>query len=605
MRQVRLKQSLRVLLPFFLMGLAGPVHSQQVSAVVQGEYIVKMKSGLAHKVGLKMGAKGMVRAAFAANGTFHVKAADESLVADLKNDPDVEYVEPNFVLQSIDSVIHAQNLTAQAASYYDQTGSAVKATEAWAQSSAYATANRPIVAIVDTGLDKTHSVFVNSNALWVNTGEIPANQIDDDNNGYVDDVNGWNFITGTGDFTDDESHGTHVAGIVLGATQDILATTLQPAKIRLMPLKFLDSTGSGSTAAAINAIYYAVNMGAKVINCSWGGGSYSRALQDAMTYAYNHGVLVTTAAGNYSSNNDVSPMYPANYTVPSNISVAATTDSDVLASFSNFGATSVAIGSPGLYVFSTMPGNTFATLSGTSMAAPFIAGSAALALRESTSLTGYQLKSLVTSTADSIPGLHGQVSSSGRVNVLQMVVGAQGMTGVQAYQPTYVPVYQVDRSVASDSTTSATPAGCGLVKAVSAGAGPGSPGSSGALAILFGLPFLVWFTLRRKAPQFHRRFERYTMESQVMVRSNGRELVGTLKTISMGGACFNVDEALERGGSVTMKITGPEGSEAIEVEGRVVWSERNQSYGVQFNEVREGVRETLFGWTRKLMRQEN
>lgn len=586
------------------------VHAQSGPVAVPGEYILKIKSQAASQVHGKLQGKAFLKAAFALKGAYHLSDVnDEGLIESLKADPDVEYIEPNYYLNSIEPETDGQKMNAQGARYYDQTGSAVKATEAWAASASYSNSNRPIVAIIDTGVDIDHYVFRDSNAIWVNPGEVPGNGIDDDFNGYIDDVHGWNFVTGSPTVADDENHGTHVAGIVLGATQDILADTMQPAKVRLMPLKFLDSRGSGTTSSAVSAIYYAVNMGAKVINCSWGGSSYSRALHDAMTHAYNNSVLLVTAAGNYSSNNDATAIYPANYSVPSNISVAASTDSDRLASFSNFGSSTVHVAAPGSYVYSTLPGDWFSSLSGTSMAAPFVAGTAALALREAPQISAYQLQQLVMSTIDVAPMTKGQTISGGRINAQRMVQTAKTLVTSVAYSPQYSPVYQADRSVASTEAESPGGAGCGMVSALGAAGARGGPGGgwggSAAMALLFGLPMVVWFAARRSSvtPASRRQFDRYVMESDLVIKCGDREIVGTMKTISLGGLSFNVDEALEKGGNVQLKVMGPDGREAIEVEGRIVWSERNQAYGVQFEQAQDGVRSMISSWTRNLVKQ--
>nr|HRO68538.1 S8 family peptidase [Pseudobdellovibrionaceae bacterium] len=341
-----------------------PAAASASAEVVDGEYIVRFKPTGSARVQQKLRGKAFLKAAFAGKGTFHLTQTDPALVGELSADPDVLYIEPNYRLSSIKPAEAGK--PQQDPGVYSQTYASVRATEAWQLASPTDANNRPIVAIIDTGLDASHPVFTRSNSVWVNPGEIPGNGIDDDFNGYVDDVNGWNFIGNSANFFDDENHGTHVAEIVLGATQNIVGAPTIESKIRLMPLKFLDKNGSGSTAAAVNAIYYAVNMGAKVINCSWGGSSYSRALHDAITHAYEKGVLVVTAAGNYSSNNDSAPMYPANYAVPSNLAVAAATDGDRLASFTNYGSKTVHLASPGVYVFSTLPGGWWASMSGTS-----------------------------------------------------------------------------------------------------------------------------------------------------------------------------------------------------------------------------------------------
>lgn len=591
---------------------ASAVHGQVAS---DGEYIVKMRS---HSSALhsKLQGKASLKSSLPLKNAYHIDAkAHPEVIEELKNDPDVEYVEPNFKLQAIEGLDGSNQVGAQQAQKrYDQTGAAVRATEAWQSSSAASNDNRPIVAIIDTGLDANHVVFTATGAVWVNTREIPGNGIDDDHNGYVDDVNGWNFLSNSSDFHDDEDHGTHVAGIVLGATQDILADTqdLEPAKIRIMPLKFLDGSGAGTTAAAINAVYYAVDNGAKVINCSWGGSSYSRALHEAITFAYQHGVLVVSAAGNYTSNNDATALYPANYDVPSNIAVAATSDSDRLASFSNYGRTTVSVAAPGVAVFSTIPGDWFASYSGTSMAAPLVAGAAALASREAPGVSGYQLKNLITASVDRIAGLSNSVSSSGRININSMVSMAKTMVSTSAYQPDYSPVYQADtRSPASDDGASGSKGGCGLVVSTAAmsagGKGGGKGGGLGGAIIAFLLmaPLALALHLRlqsRATGRNRRRFERFVMESAIVIKAGDRELVGETKTISLGGLSFSADELLEKGGRVQMRVFAPDGKTVIDVEGQIVWNVKDKSYGVQFGAVEDKVRRAIQAWSSVLVR---
>ena len=442
--------------------------------------------------------------------------------------------------------------------------------------------------------------------MWTNPSEIAGNGIDDDFNGYVDDVHGWNFITNSPNFYDDNNHGTHVAGIVLGATMDILKSPpLSTSKIQLMPLKFLSASGSGSTSAAISAMYYAVNNGAKVINCSWGGSTYSRSLHEAMTYAYTHGVLVVTAAGNYTANNDTSDMYPANYDVPSNLSVAATNDSDYLASFSNFGVATVPVGSPGVLIYSTIPGGTYGLMSGTSMAAPFVAGAAALSLREAPQLSGYQLKGLILSSATRVSYLTGKVGTGGRIDSLAFLTAAKGQSFTISSQPDYVPAFKADRGVASADSSGTKAAGCGLLGAaelLGPGAGGGSFSNMSWLAIFLLIPVGLWISLRQSAPQARRKYDRFRMSSSVKVMLGDRELTGQMQTISLGGLSFNADEALEKGHSVTMRIASPDGKELVEVEGRIVWSEENKNYGVQFAETKMNVLDKINIWTKNLVR---
>ncbi len=597
--------------------------------VVPGEYIVKFKnltsSSQAHKK--IVGKGGQLKGAFSGRKSFHLKfdPKDKASVEALKNDPEVEYIEPNYVLRSTNedqpgvmlqsvtreeiqrpSGMTDQAVSAQTAGVYDQSGANTHTTEAWAESLPYDINKRTIVAVIDTGLDSSHTVFTQSSAVWLNLGEIPNNGVDDDFNGYVDDIKGWNFINATANFYDDQGHGTHVSGIVLGATMDILkAPPLDKAKIQIMPLKFLDANGSGSTSNAISAMYYAVNNGAKVINCSWGGSAYSRALHEAMTYAYSHGVLVVSAAGNYARNNDASGMYPANYDVPSNLSVAASNDYDYLASFSNFGVASVPVSAPGVLIYSTAPGGTYALMSGTSMAAPFVAGAAALSLREAIQLSGYQLKGMILSSATRFSQLNGKVGTGARIDSLYFINTVKGQSLAASSQPNYEPAFKVERGVASDSSSSNAAAGCGLIAAtelLGPGAGGGSFSNMSWLAIFLLIPVIFWFSLRQGSPQSRRKYDRFRMNSSIKVMLGDRELSGQIQTISLGGLSFNADEALQKGHTVTMKIASPDGKEMIEVEGSIVWSEASKNYGVKFAETKLNVLDKINMWTRQLSR---
>lgn len=604
----------------------------QMSTVVPGEYIVKMKSqsGVSsQRARAKLSARASMKASFPAMGMYHVSlnsAADPSAnLDDLKNDPDVEYIEPNYKYEKFDvasssgsgsgytlQTLLTYNWVSSSTNNYSQfsqaTVNSTQVVAAWSYSATLAqNPGKVIVAVIDSGLDSTHPVFKpfasgGTGALWVNEAEVSGQAgVDDDGNGYVDDKNGWNFISNTPNFADDNSHGTHVAGIVVGAGLNIFATPLDESKILVMPLKFLAADGSGSTANAIKAINYAVNNGAQIINNSWGGGNYSQALADAMGYAYEHQVLVVSAAGNYNSNNDSIAMYPANYSMPSNLAVASTTGNS-LSSFSNYGATTVAVGSPGEDILSTVPGGTYNYMSGTSMATPFVAGIAALALRENPTLTGYQIKEKVMATVDSLGSLNGKVSTSGRVDSSNLIQNVQSTLSLSSYQPDY----KASRAPASEAAGGA--AGCGLVKSALHN-GPGSGGSNpmaGVVAGLLMLPMLVWFVLRQRAaandPKNQRRHERFKMSSQISVKVGDRELVGSMNSISQGGLSFNTDQALEKGGVVTMRIQSPDGHEVIEVQGQVVWSEANQSYGVQFANARQGTLAMIQQWTADLVK---
>ena len=534
----------------------------------------------------------------------------EDALNDLKSDPTVEFAEPNYIYHRQSAGVEGQPVamdtvnaeSANDVSAYSQTSAPIELQQAWAAETLGRAA--PIVAVIDTGIDSTHPVFTSTGAVWTNPNEIAGNLIDDDSNGYIDDVHGWNFVANTNSPYDDDGHGTHVSGIILGTTQDITASNLQPAAIRIMPLKFLDSTGSGSTSDAVRAIYYAVNNGAKVLSNSWGGGGYSDSLLAAMAFAYDHHVIFVAAAGNAAANNDASPTYPANYNVPNVISVAATSDLDGLASFSNFGATTVHMGSPGVSIFSTLPGGYWGRESGTSMATPFVSGLAALMVRETPGITGYQVKNLIFGALNPISSLNGKATTQSRLNVYNGIMAAKGVS-VNSSQPSYSTSSMRDPS--SDATAGAA-AGCGLVKSMmndEGGGGPSGPGNNVAffaLLIVLSSPVIISLVLRQKSGAGQRRNPRYQINSEVRVKFGDRELVGQVSTISLGGVQLNTEEWLEKGGIVAMSIRSPDGRDEIQVEGKIVWSEEGKRYGVQFANAGDGALSVIGRWTQGLLK---
>jgi subtilisin family serine protease len=271
---------------------------------------------------------------------------------------------------------------------------------------------------VDTGIDYNHADLTHN--MWRNPGELP-NGLDDDNNGFVDDISGVDFANDDADPTDDSSHGTHVAGIVGAEGGNGIGGVGVNWKVRLVALKFLDENGEGNTANAAEAIDYAVKAGARVINASWGGPGFSFALSKAIRNAGNQGVLVVAAAGNEGENSDSEPEYPASYDLPNVISVAATDAGDGLVDFSNYGARTVDLGAPGDEIYSTVPKfaspSGFAYFSGTSMAAPFVSGAAALYLSRTPSATVTQVRDALLQTVDPVPALAGKTVTGGRLNL--------------------------------------------------------------------------------------------------------------------------------------------------------------------------------------------
>ncbi len=585
----------------------------QTPEVAPGEYLIKLKSGksvqsLQAKVSGKIGFKGQVSRA----GVHQLKLDQSQDFQTLSLDPDVEYIEPNYMLSKIPTSTDNKNggsqqqafseseIEALASTSYSQNYAPVQILSSWAMQAPYDVNNLPIVAVIDTGVNINHAVFTESQAIWANSAEIPSNNVDDDFNGYVDDVNGWNFNANTSSPADDDGHGTHVAGIIVGTGLNIFSAPRDQSRILVMPLKFLDGNGSGRTSDAIRAIYYAVDNGAKVINCSWGGGSYSRALLDALTYAYEQQVIVVTASGNSATNIDSTPLYPAAYAVPSNVAVAATTDSDNLASFSNYGSAAVAVAAPGYYIYSTYFGNTYTLMSGTSMAAPFVAGIAAYAWREAPQLTGYQVKQMILSSVNTKTSLTNKVTTNGRVNALNLINLAISSNAVTASQPAYKPSYESSASTSESAAGGA--GGCGLVKALSASGSSGSSGTFFAIVLtLFVclLPFGVWLSFYLLSPQSRRQYERFNVSSNIKVKLGDREIVGHMNTLSQGGLSFSAQDMIEKGSLVTMKITNPNGVGEVEVQGRIVWSEEKEAYGVQFQHATKSMTDRILSWSQR------
>lgn len=404
---------------------------------------------------------------------------------------DVEYVEPNYIyheaaVQTLDEILAMAD-----ASQRIQTTVNIEQNELWTGLTGGKA--RPIIAVIDTGIDTNHITFTSTNALWVNSGEIPGDGVDNDGNGYVDDINGFNFRDKNANIADLGGHGTHCAGIALGVGQNILLkpADIAPAKIQIMALKFIGPSG-GATSDAINAIYYAVRNGARVISNSWGGPSDSRALEDAIKFAYANEVVFVAAAGNSSTNIDSTPTYPAAYRVPNVISVAATDGQDKLATFSNFGVASVDMSAPGVSILSTYPGSVFSRLSGTSMATPFIAGTAALQFYERSDLLAYQVKNILLQKSNPAPSLVGKIGNAVRLNSNDVVQETKIVAKLDDH-PSYGATV-ASASSSEEQSSGGGGGGCGTVMKIGGGGPPSNPPWA-MLAFLF-LPVAVALKLR-------------------------------------------------------------------------------------------------------------
>jgi len=299
-------------------------------------------------------------------------------VARLSKLPFVEYAEPDYLVQAATndqyySLLYAIDNNGQAVAGVSGTPDAdMDVLEAWSTQTGDPNL---IIAVIDEGVQYDHPDLANN--MWTNAGEIAGNGIDDDGNGFVDDVYGYDFYDFDSDPMDEGGHGTHVAGTICADTNNGIGIAGVVQQCKIMALRFLGPQG-GYTSGGIASLDYAVQMGAKVSNNSWGGGGFSQGLYDAIAAARDADHIFLAAAGNDGTNNDRFPHYPSNYDLPNVVSVAATDNRDAIASFSNYGATSVDIGAPGVNIASTYVGSGYVYLSGTSMATPNVTGVVAL-----------------------------------------------------------------------------------------------------------------------------------------------------------------------------------------------------------------------------------
>ncbi|GAX60406.1 serine protease, subtilase family [Candidatus Scalindua japonica] len=293
----------------------------------------------------------------------------------------------------------------------------IDAPEAWNSETG---SNSVIVAVIDTGVDYNHEDLVGN--MWINPGETPGNGIDDDGNGYIDDIHGINSILGTGDSMDNSNHGTHVAGTIGAKGNNGIGVAGVNWDIKIIGCKFLNSFGIGSTSDAIECLEYLIwlknnGIDVKLSNNSWGGGGFSQGLHDAIEAAGDAGILFCASAGNASNDNDTTPSYPSGYDLPNIIAVASTDRNDRLSSFSSYGATSVDLAAPGSSILSTTPGNTYSTFSGTSMSAPHVGGACALVWAQNPSYSYLDVKETILSTVDVLQNLTGKTLTDGRLNI--------------------------------------------------------------------------------------------------------------------------------------------------------------------------------------------
>jgi subtilisin family serine protease len=471
------------------------IQSANASSATPGDYLVKLKPGAKKNVFLQMKKSAQVQD-LGLEGWVRIKTNPAAVgvlnAAALRKTEGVEYVQPNYKVRLLENPSLAavreklktmgdddggfpgmpgqpiadnpeipaiqQPSSGQDPLFNNQWGMLdIGVTRAWNKTKGR---NNVVVAVIDTGVDYTHEDIVEN--LWRNTGEIGTdsqgrdkskNGVDDDNNGYIDDSIGWDFVSNDNKPFDlsvdpmqlilgggNPGHGTHCAGNVAARGFNGKGVSGVAPGVSIMSLRFLSEKGEGTTAGAVQAINYALRNGAHITSNSWGsegedeGDAENRALREAIAASQTKGVLFVAAAGNghsgvgYDNDRDSKPGYPASYNDDIIISVAALDVNNNLGSFSNWGKTSVDIGAPGVKVYSTTVNSNYAdtvidmlgmkiTWDGTSMATPHVAGAAALYLSHNPNASWQQIKAALLTSATKIPALTGKIVSDGKLNV--------------------------------------------------------------------------------------------------------------------------------------------------------------------------------------------
>jgi len=360
------------------------------------------------------------------------RGADE-VVAQYRALSEVEYAEVNSEIK-LDHEGAGKHVHANDELFYKQwglfnhgqdggkSGADISAMQAWAVTKG---SDQVVVAILDSGVDYTHPDLVHN--IWTRPEIIKAYEDEElTSEDPVDDIHGFNVVEDNGDPMDDNGHGTHCAGIIGAEGGNDIGIAGVNWTVKIMPLRFMDADGAGTTKDAIEAINYVINrkragVNVRVISASWGSETKSRALEDVIRKAGEEGILFVAAAGNASSDNDLKPHYPSSYDLNNVISVAAVNRNDELTSFSNFGVTSVDLAAPGQQIVSTWLQHGFEEKQGTSMATPFVAGVAALVIAANPGISIDELRARLLGGVDPLPSLKGKVATGGRINAAKAV----------------------------------------------------------------------------------------------------------------------------------------------------------------------------------------
>lgn len=402
---------------------------------VPGEYIVKLKDSVSayssvNVLSQQLGA--YVKDTIPGQNIVVIKRPvfeiQSNVLKSLAQNPLVEIVEPNYIYRInktpndplLGRLWGLKNIGQQDSERKTGiAGTDISAEQAWDITTG---SKDVIVAVIDTGVDYNHEDLKGN--MWSNEAELKGNPgVDDDGNGIIDDVYGASFVDAakpTGNPLDDHGHGSHCSGTIGASGNDGKGIVGVAWNVRIMGVKFLSASGSGSLDGALKSIDYATRMGAKILSNSWGGGGYSETLKQAIERSHAAGALFVAAAGNESNNNDANPTYPATYDVPNVLSVAAVDNRGQIASFSNYGKSKVHVGAPGVNIYSSIINGGYDSWSGTSMATPHVSGMAVLLASNEPNLSNVEMKERIIATSKPVPGLRGK-ARGGMVNAYAML----------------------------------------------------------------------------------------------------------------------------------------------------------------------------------------
>ena len=417
---------------------------------VPGELIVKLKKGeeLSSLINKNIDVELKETIKLSYGNLYLLKTTNKNLNlnrvrANLENQPEVEYAEPNFIYRAIGTET-SFDFTAPTDPRFGELwglnntganepggtsrgvqGADVSAFKAWEVTKG---SKQVRIAVIDTGIEYTHPDLAAN--MWTNEAEANGEAgVDDDGNGFIDDIHGYDFANDDNDPIDGHSHGTHCAGTIGAVHDNGVGVAGVMADVQLIAVKFLTDSGSGTSANAVRAIDYATSLDVDLMSNSWGGGGFSQAMFDAIERASEKGIIFTAAAGNSSSDNDVRPHYPSNYELPNVVSVAAHTAQDGLASFSCYGAKTVHIAAPGHNILSTVKNAGYSVFSGTSMATPHVSGALGLLLAHEGRMPHEEMRERLMATSEPIRSYRRKTISGGRLNAYNLVTNTRPSRG--------------------------------------------------------------------------------------------------------------------------------------------------------------------------------